>query len=195
MEILGGLQLILWLLVIPTCIGGIPTAFVDRYKRSPAFMCITGYIFMWAVFQVICVPFVLLEGRYNGMFPYVVKCFGGAAVLLAVIGCVVWYRRVGTFKTAVPGEKELPGGEDLSGNERCHEKEKQTWKPLWIIVWLLILLQLVMSVVYTYGDGDDALLHPEGFRAAHGQFVAQICSDFGQQIVIHILPRLKERSK
>ena len=84
MEVLGFFVLIVWLLVIPVCIGGIPAAFVDKQGKSPVFMCISGYMIMWAVFQVICVPCVLLEKKYNAMFPYVVYGFGGAALLLAV---------------------------------------------------------------------------------------------------------------
>ena len=93
MEVLGFFVLIVWLLVIPVCIGGIPAAFVDKQGKSPAFMGITGYMLMWAVFQIICVPCVLLEEKFKGMFPYVVYGFGGAALLLAVTGGVLFVRR------------------------------------------------------------------------------------------------------
>ena len=114
MEILGFLILIVWLLVIPTCIGGIPAAFVDKQGKSPAFMCITGYMVMWAVFQVICVPCVLLEEKYNAMFPYVVYGFGGAALLLAVTGAVFFvgkYRK-GAFHKASSKKTDVLGGKD-----------------------------------------------------------------------------------
>ena len=68
MEVIGFFVLIVWLLVIPLCIGGIPAAFVDKQGKSPAFMCIAGYMLMWAVFQVICVPCVLLENNMTVCF-------------------------------------------------------------------------------------------------------------------------------
>ena len=143
MEVLGFFVLIIWLLVIPACIGGIPAAFVDKQGKSPAFMCISGYMIMWAVFQVICVPCVLLEKKYNAMFPYVVYGFGGIAVLLAVIGAVLFvYRRKGEIAgTSING---------LQNHTGLPEKVS------WAIFLLLVLIQLVASVVMTYGDGDDA---------------------------------------
>lgn len=143
MEVLGFLVLIIWLLVIPTCIGGIPAAFVDKQGKSPAFMCISGYMIIWAVFQVICVPCVLLEEKYNTMFPCVVYGFGGAALLLAVTGTVLFvYRRRGESV-----------GDSING---AQDHINLSGKVSWTVFLLLVLIQLVASVVMTYGDGDDA---------------------------------------
>ena len=110
MEILGFLVLIIWLLVIPTYIGGIPAAFVDKQGKSPAFMCISGYMIMWAVFQIVCVPCVLLEERYTGMFPYVVYGFGGVALLLAVAGGILTMRKCGRGEGGSAGRDGSEGG-------------------------------------------------------------------------------------
>lgn len=143
MEVLGFLVLIIWLLVIPTCIGGIPAAFVDKQGKSPAFMCICGYMIMWAVFQVICVPFVLLENKYNGMFPYVVYGFGGGALLLAVIGAVLFVRK----------RKKADVNAVIN---RVESRRSLTEIVAWAVFFLLVLIQLAASVLMTYGDGDDA---------------------------------------
>ena len=143
MEVLGFLVLIIWLLVIPACIGGIPAAFVDKQGKSPAFMCISGYMIMWAVFQIICVPCVLLEKKYNAMFHYVVYGFGGTALLLAVIGAVLFvYRRKGEGASFVMNK----------GESRLNLMERVSWA----VFLLLVLVQLAASVVMAYGDGDDA---------------------------------------
>jgi len=142
MEVLGFFVLIVWLLVIPVCIGGIPAAFVDKQGKSPAFMGITGYMLMWAVFQIICVPCVLLEEKFKGMFPYVVYGFGGAALLLAVTGGVLFVRRQRKRSRADAGKK----GVKRSFAERV----------AWTVFIVLVVIQLAASVLLTYGDGDDA---------------------------------------
>lgn len=141
MEIIGLLILAVWLLVIPTCIGGIGAVFVDKQNKSPAFMCITGYIFMWAAFQLICVPCVLLEEKYNGMFPWVVKGFLAVSLALAAAGVVLLLRKNGPKVTDVRIPKRT-----MSLKEKI----------LWAVFGLLVLLQLTASVFLTYGDGDDA---------------------------------------
>lgn len=139
MEVIGLLILGIWLLLIPTCIGGIAAAYVDKQGRSTAFMCISGYILMWAVFQVICVPCVILENRYWGMFPWVVKIFGIVSVMLALVGVLLFFKRKKLQKT----------------EENVHKYSKKE-AVLWIIFGLLVLVQLTASVCMTYGDGDDA---------------------------------------
>ena len=143
MEVLGFLVLIIWLLVIPTCIGGIPAAFVDKQGESPAFMCMSGYMIMWALFQVICVPCVLLEEKYNAMFPYVVYGFGGAALLLAVTGTVFFVR---SRKNQCAAAEVKGAGRQLNSTEKVS----------WAAFLLLVLIQLAASVLMAYGDGDDA---------------------------------------
>ena len=141
MEILGFLLLIVWLLVIPVCIGGIPAAFVDKQDRSPAFMCVAGYMLMWAVFQVICVPCVLLEEKHSGMFPYVVWGFGIVAVMLASVGCAcLWKKKHKTERLLMVDKRKKGSGE----------------KTAWGIFALLLMVQLAASIFLTYGDGDDA---------------------------------------
>ena len=142
MEVLGFLMLIIWLLVIPTCIGGMPAAFVDKQGKSPAFMCISGYMIMWAVFQIICVPCVLLEQMHNGMFPYVVYGFGGAALLLAVIGAVFF----------VHSRKDQWASAERKSKSKLGLLEKVSWA----VFLVLIFVQLAASVLMAYGDGDDA---------------------------------------
>lgn len=139
MEIIGVLILGIWLLAIPTCIGGIAAAYVDKQGRSPVFMCITGYMIMWALFQVLCVPCVILARKYWGMFPWVVRSFGVLSVVFAVLGLVVILKK----------RKSI-----------CIRKTKaricKREFVLWAVFGALLLIQLAASVIMTYGDGDDA---------------------------------------
>ncbi len=159
MEILSFLVLIVWLLVIPSCIGGIPAAFVDKQGKSPGFMCISGYMLMWAVFQIVCVPCVLLEKRYNGMFPYVVYGFGGAALFLAVAGGIFFVRKCRKGeRRSVWGSRSECRPDGKSAGEPAFEKRQIQFaeKGAWVVFLGLVLVQLAASVLLTYGDGDDA---------------------------------------
>ena len=132
--------LIVWLLGIPLCIGGIPAAFVDKQNKSLAFMCISGYMMMWAAFQLICVPFVLLEKWFHGMFPYVVYGFGAVSGVLAVVGLVLVCRK--------------NRGQAAFGADWKVSSVKS--KICWGVFVILLAVQLGASVLGTYGDGDDA---------------------------------------
>lgn len=141
MIILDFVVLLVWLLGIPLCIGGIPAAFVDKQKKSPAFMCIAGYMLMWAVFQLVCVPCVLLEEKYSGMFPYVVYGFAGVSGVLAIVGGYFIKKNIGR-RTKKAGEVKKP----IDSLEKAG----------WCVFGGLVLVQLLASVFLTYADGDDA---------------------------------------
>lgn len=143
MEVIGLFVLILWLFVIPGCIGAGAAAFVDKQRKSPAFMWITGMILMWAAFQLICVPFVLLEAYADGMFPWVVRSFLVVSLAAAAVSILMARRKTAGLKAlgVVPLDKR-----------RIPLKEKL----LWVVFFALVMLQLAASVFLTYGDGDDA---------------------------------------
>lgn len=57
---------LLWLAVLfgsDTGMGGKLFLNVDKPCRNPVFLWISGQMLLWAGFQVICVPVILLEGR------------------------------------------------------------------------------------------------------------------------------------
>lgn len=137
MTVIGGMLSIVWLFLIPLCIGAIPATFVDKKQYSPSFMWTSGYILEWAVFQVICVPIILMEDMGERYFPYVVYSFGTVSVLLGIEGIVLWLCKA----------RKTP-----------REKSRTTKKELvfWIVFGVLLAIQLVASVTMHYADGDDA---------------------------------------
>ena len=137
MTITGCLMSGVWLLLIPLAMGAIPAVFVDGKHRAPGFMLTTGYIIEWAVFQLICVPVILLEDMGKAYFPYVVYLFGIGCVVLSVIGLGLWLRKA----RKTPFEKEKFAQKELV---------------LWGIFIVLLGIQLVASITMRYADGDDA---------------------------------------
>lgn len=92
---------LLWLAVllvaIPAWVGNCFLN-VDKPCRNPVFLWISGQMLLWAGFQVICVPVILLEGR---MWMVTVAYCGYILVLLAAA--------TGPVFPAVPYSAGSPG--------------------------------------------------------------------------------------
>lgn len=132
------LTAVLLLLAIPALVGGLFRQNVDKDMRGPVFQWISGQIFLWACFQIICVPMILLE--YD--FGYVVKAFNGVTVLAALAAAVSLVRN----RKAVTAVTEIRGS----------DRKRSARNILWILFWMILLFQFVQAVRMTYRDGDDA---------------------------------------
>lgn len=126
------------LLAVPILVGSLFQN-VDKCAKSPFFWWISGQMLLWAGFQVICVPMILLQCD----FQYVVWIFGGyTAALMAAAGLLLWYRH------------------SRQQGALSAVREKQEKKPgvrlLWCLFGALLLFQLVQAVRLTYADWDDA---------------------------------------
>lgn len=145
MILLQILILLLWLVLVPASVGGLLTA-GDKRLKSFCFLWTGGTVMLWAVFQLICVPAVLLQEDFDGkeLFPVVVTLFLTVSLLLAVLGLGLTARTL--FKSR-------PAYRVLSGKG---EKRGRLYYLLWTLFWLLLLFQLVQAVRLAYADGDDA---------------------------------------
>ena len=150
----GAIMLLLWLFVIPTLVGNIAAAGVDKRKKNLPFLWITGQILLWAVFQLIAVPLILTEqplsthfaekiSRENPLWT-VVTLYLAAVVVLVALAILLACRRLGKRKMSF---KVIHG----------FDKEKGKWyRLLWLLFWVLLIFQMVQAVRMTYADGDDA---------------------------------------
>lgn len=130
------------------CIRAISGKDADAKGISLPFVWIAGQMLLWAVFQLVCVPAILLEKE----FQYVVKVFGALAVLLGVLGIGLWClnRRKGSLHVVVKDEAHSPVS--MIGKTAAEGGKIIPW----VIFALLLLFQLVQAVRLAYGDGDDA---------------------------------------
>lgn len=112
--------------------------------RLPFFW-VSGQMLLWAGFQLLCVPCVLLELEFHD----VVYGFGALAAVLAAAGVLTLIRSKGkrTFKLVPEAGKAVRGD---AGSRRALVSF------LWVCFFALLLLQLVQAVRLAYGDGDDA---------------------------------------
>lgn len=138
--ILRCLLLVVWLVLIPTAAGAIVAAGVDKNKKTLPFLWISGQILLWAVFQVICVPFILKQKEFSK----VVWVYGIVAVLLSVTGVVLLLWKVRSSRQSL---RVIAG--------RSGRKEG-LYYTAWAVFWLLLTFQLLQAVRMTYADGDDA---------------------------------------
>ena len=131
---------LIWLavltLALPMWVGHCFAA-VDKSHKNAVFLWISGQMLLWAGFQVICVPVILLEGRFR----HVMIGYSVYLLVLLVLATVFWFRN--------------PRGLRPVRQEKTAKSEK-TEVLLWVIFAVLLLIQLVLAVVMVYGDGDDA---------------------------------------
>lgn len=127
----------LLLFAVPTVVGSLFRRNVDKEGGSMIFWWISGQILLWACFQLICVPMILMEID----FIYVVYVYGGvtAFILLAAAALLVKKKKAWTVVR-------------LKGFDRRRLREHI----FWLVFWALLVFQLVQAVRMAYSDGDDA---------------------------------------
>lgn len=128
------------LLAVPALVGGLLVD-TDREKGGLLFRWISGQFLLWAGFQLLCVPMVLRQQRFDAT----VKLFGGYMALLAVLAVCAEIRRrkKGEGSGLLPKRKERQAG-------------RREGILLWCVFGALLLFQLVQAVRLTYADADDA---------------------------------------
>lgn len=135
------LILILLLAAAPLLAGSLLARSESREGRSPVFCWVSGQMFLWAGFEIICVPLILSGQRNN--FSRLCLLFGifMGAVSLAALAMIIRRRRQGAAAVTPI---------------RTEGRRDKTATVLWLAVAALLILQLVLAVVLAYEEGDDA---------------------------------------
>ena len=136
MQIIHWGILLVLVLAVPLILGMIPIKHMNKLQRTPAMAYICGWFISFAVFEVVAVPFILLEQSFT--LVVVVYTF----LICVLLGISLWRGRnvLGEFAGQIKGIKNWT----LS----C--------KIGWIVVFLLIAVQMFVAVFWEYYDGDDA---------------------------------------
>lgn len=135
------LMLILILFIMPFCVGFLPSFYIDRRKRRPTTVFVSGVICSLALFQVVAVPVTIFKG--DG-FPLIVTIYTVVMIIAALGGLIVAYLDIRNYGNPI---KYLRQGDTAVTSEEKVE---------WIIFALLFLFQLFMSFTMMSFDGDDA---------------------------------------
>lgn len=131
------------LLVAPTVVGSLAADIETvgkKGKMNLPLWWICGQMLLWAGFQIICLPMVLMRGSFGNVV-ILFSCFMTAMVLLAVI--VGIHRRK---KTAF----------SMRMVEASAGQKDAVTVFLWFLVVILLLLQLAVATLFAYEEGDDA---------------------------------------
>ena len=147
---------VMWLLIIPMCIGALLAGIIEKKKITLGTMYYSGGIFMLAIFQCIAVPMIVQKLKFNRL----VGAYNIVIVIIAVIGAVLFIINLG--RKGLDEYLLLP---DVT----CRKDKKQV--TVWIIFALLLISQLVMSLCYMTPDGDDAYYLTEAVIAVKKGFM------------------------
>ncbi len=149
--VLQYLILLVWLLLIPIVIGSMFTLGINKTNKNIPFMWISGQIILWAIFQIISVPIILIfpklepqnEEVFNDPFITLIWCFIIITGVIFILSLLIYnktYSRNKGFK--VVSDKK-------NSNSRMYYI-------MWTLFGVLLLFQLVQAVRLAYADGDDA---------------------------------------
>lgn len=131
----------LLLLAVPLLAGGM-FADMDQRAGGLAFQWTSGQFCLWAGFQLICVPLVLLRREFGDVL-LLFSVYCAAAVFCGVIRLTVCRRRRKASREE--GVVRKAGGRP--------DRAAVVW---WVIFAVLLVFQLAQAVGMTYADGDDA---------------------------------------
>ena len=158
-------MLCVWMALVPWGIGYFALGIfqIRELKNRISFgnaFCF-GYILMWALFQLIAVPFIIEAG----VFPQIGSVFGGISMVLAAAGIVLFFLHLkcGLWKTFL-----LQGKEAL--NKR-RMRERLLPLLLWGVFLAGLLFQMAQAYRLAYADGDDAFYIPLSVAATQGDLL------------------------
>lgn len=136
--------LMLLVLVVPFLLGMLPTSYVKKLHRTPAFIFVCGWLVMFSSFEVVAIPFILLEKKYSTL----ILVYSMVILVLLVISCML-------------GKDlflELWGKYNLKAIiSRIRMKPEKILAFIgWLLFWCGVAAQVYMAIFYEYYDGDDS---------------------------------------
>lgn len=135
-------SLILWLLVVPFCMGLLPMPLLEKRLRTPGVALVAGYILVFTILELVGIPVVLLA-VYNGLTTFM-KAFTPLLVLGALAGILLTWR-------------SRKNGYELNFHWASDFKETSLEEKVMLVLFLVLVgFQLYMSFTRASFDGDDA---------------------------------------
>ena len=141
---LGLLAVCTW--VLPFCMGMLPVRYMKEEHKSFGMVWLSGWMMMFAVFEVLVVPFIVREASFSMAIQCYTVVIGILAVLFLFLG-----------RSTVPA---------------CLRKWKEA-RPDWgqamimFLVLTLIILQLIFAFYMQYLDGDDSFFVATSLTSQH----------------------------
>lgn len=143
-----------WMVLVPLGTGYFALEAGRRKERmtteSPGFLFVLGFVLLWAVFQLIAVPFVLSAGKFR----QVELLFEAAGWTFFIAGTLLFALHL---KQGL-AEKLLFWGKEQLKSLRSREGVLCLF--LWGVFLMTLLFQMLQAYRLAYADGDDAYYIP-----------------------------------
>ena len=137
--IIGILSILLWLGIVPLCIGTLITAVFSVKKNVLLNKYLFGLVAYFSLFQVIAVSNMLtINDFFVVCTTFMYACAGLSVLGIVTMGVQVVKKRKNSFDTI---KKESQRKESII---------------LWILFALIVVFQLIQTLRYAFPDGDDA---------------------------------------
>jgi len=171
LQILAGIpSLILWMLIVPFCVGLLVNFILPRSRRTVGITFILGYLVYMGIFEVVAIA-CMTKVTYSA-FTYCRKIFIICVAVLAVAGIVrsVMKLKSGekSYLALFPGEAHADVFDLMSprSNPGFYKLDysKETII-MWVIFFVIMAFQMVMAVIMASFDGDDAYYVVESLLA------------------------------
>ncbi|MDD7147736.1 MAG: DUF6077 domain-containing protein [Lachnospiraceae bacterium] len=141
---LGLLFVCTW--VLPFCVGVLPVRIMKEEHRSFGMIWVSGWFMMFAVFQVLVVPFIVTEQSFS----LAVRTYSIVISAIAVVSVVI-------------GRRALKKSMDNLKDDHIENGQL----PVMILVLVLIAVQLAGAFFLQYLDGDDAFYVATSLTSEH----------------------------
>ena len=139
MQILQWSILILLVTAVPFILGMAPVKYMNSFQKTPAMIYLCGWFVSFSIFELVAVPFILLERSFLEVVVVYSIVIGG------VMGLSAWLGR-GLFKELFDWRRW-----------KADVLEMSWWTRIgWLAVICVIGMHLFRAVFYEYYDGDDS---------------------------------------
>ncbi len=171
LQIIAGIpSLLLWLIIVPFCVGLLVNFILPRSRRTIGITFILGYLVYMGIFEVVAIT-CMIKVTFSA-FTYCRRIFIGIVLVLAVLGIVRSVMKVmngeKSYLAIFPGEAHadvydlMSPRSDPKFYKLDYSKESLVY---WGIFFVILAFQMVMSVVMASFDGDDAYYVVESLLA------------------------------
>lgn len=148
MIILKIIGLIIWLFMIPFCMGLLTVYLIPEKDRTPGVIVLSGYFVMLALFELIGIPVVIFLVYHA--FTWLSYLFMAASLLLSVLGILLAVRQRKKGTEAVLWKNQQ--SKSMGTEEKIY----------YFLFLLLVAFQMYMAFTRASFDGDDAYYGVQG---------------------------------
>lgn len=192
LQVLAGIpSLILWMVIVPFCVGMLFNFILPRGRRTIGITFILGYLVYMAVFEVVAIA-CMMKVTYSA-FTYCSRIFMVCAILLAAMGIIRSFLKLRSgeksYLTIFPGEAHadvfdlMSPRSDPGFYKQDYSKESIVY---WGIFFAIMIFQMVMAVVMASFDGDDSYYVVESLLAQQADVMNTILPYTGTSTYLDI---------